>query len=80
MNPSGTYKLVEFDSGFVIIHPNDSLMNRANVRPLMLGSKDDLANYLVCYLDEREKGTDVATAHERALDYARIISRNVRPQ
>lgn len=73
------YKVVEFDSGIVIIAQQDNLQ-RPGATPLIVGNGDTVAEYLARYMHARESGKDIVTAHSIALAGAKIIGPKLNPQ
>lgn len=66
------YLLSEIPQGLAITRVGDEVKPSPHVQKLIIADKDKLVDYLIAYLDAREKGMDLKAAHELAMDYAKI--------
>lgn len=71
------FKLVEFDRGFTLLHPTDSLGGRKDVAELIIADMPTIATYLIRYAEHRSAGLEIKEAHQRALASAHITSPGV---
>lgn len=66
------YLLSEVPQGIAITSAHQQLVPSPLTQKLVIADKHKLVDYLIAYLDNREKGLDLKEAHEEAMSYAKI--------
>lgn len=71
------FKVIEFDTGIVILQAVDSLAGRKDAAELIVADMPTIAEYLVRYHEYRAYGFDLRESHSKALSGAAIIASGV---
>lgn len=66
------YLLSEIPQGMAITRASEQIAPSPLTQKLVICNKDRLVDYLIAYLDQREKGLPLDAAHNIAMEYAKI--------
>lgn len=72
INDIELYKVVEFDSGLIIMRADDSLQRKQSI-DLIAAPMRGCCEYLIRYTEARAQGKHPRDAHSHALKGAKII-------